>query len=105
MLNQNYKGKIKSEFFDMINEQFRLYKEHKQQLDRRIIENNRWFKSRYSENNNSEMPQPTTPYLFNAIANKHADAMDNYPCPNILEREEKDRELAETFTGIIPAFM
>ena len=48
------------------------------------------------------MPAPTTPYLFNAIANKHADAMDNYPAPNILERREEDRELAETFTRILP---
>lgn len=103
MLNQNYKGKIKSEFFDLINEQFTLYKEHKQQFDRRVIENNRWFKSRYSDENSGEMPQPTTPYLFNAIANKHADAMDNYPCPNVLEREEKDADLAETFTKILPA--
>lgn len=102
MLINNYTGNIKPEFFDKITEQFRRYREHKQQFDRRIIENNRWFKARYGDFNNGEMPAPTTPYLFNAIANKHADAMDNYPSPNILERREDDRELAETFTRILP---
>ncbi len=102
MKNQNYAGKIKPEFFSLMTEEFRRYKEHKKLFDRRIIENNRWFKARYQGEQNEEMPAPTTPYLFNAIANKHADAMDNYPAPNVLEREEKDRELAETFTRILP---
>ena len=102
MLTNTYHGKIKPEFFAQVTEQFRVYKEHKQQFDRRIIENNRWFKSRYQGEQNSELPAPTTPYLFNAIANKHADAMDNYPIPNILEREECDRELADMFTRILP---
>lgn len=101
-MNDMYKGKIKPEFFNLITEQFKLYKEHKQQFDRRIIENNRWFKSRYSDSQNQEFPEPTTPYLFNAIANKHADAMDNYPTPNILERDQDHRQLAETFTKILP---
>ncbi|MBE5039225.1 portal protein [Ructibacterium gallinarum] len=102
MLSSSYHGKIKPEFFDKVTEQFRRYKEHKQLFDRRIIENNRWFKSRYQSEQTGEMPSPTTPYLFNAIANKHADAMDNYPAPNILERQEEDREIAETFTRILP---
>lgn len=102
MMENNYNGKIKPEFFDYMTEQFRMYKEHKQQFDRRIIENNRWFKSRYNGEQEGEMPAPTTPYLFNAIANKHADAMDNYPVPNVLEREENDRSLAEMFTKILP---
>lgn len=102
MKNQSYHGKIKPEFFQLITEEFRRYREHKQPFDRRIIENNRWFKSRYQEEQRGEMPEPTTPYLFNAIANKHADAMDNYPAPNVLEREEEDRPLAETFTRILP---
>ncbi len=102
MKHQSYHGKIKPEFFQLITEEFRRYREHKQPFDRRIIENNRWFKSRYQGEQQGEMPEPTTPYLFNAIANKHADAMDNYPAPNVLEREEEDRPLAETFTRILP---
>ncbi len=104
MLTSDYNGKIKPEFFEKITEEFRRYKEHKQLFDRRIIENNRWFKSRYQDNS-ADMQNPTTPYLFNAIANKHADAMDNYPVPNVLERSEKDREIAENFTRILPVQM
>ncbi len=101
-MQTNYQGKIKSEFFEEVQDSFRLYRDDKQELDRRIIENNRWFRSRYMGEAETDAPLPSTPYLFNAIANKHADAMDNYPMPNILEREEKDRELAELFTKILP---
>ena len=50
MLTTSYNGKIKPEFFSKITECFTLYKEHKQEFDRRIIDNNRWFKSRYNSN-------------------------------------------------------
>lgn len=102
MLTSSYHGKIKPEFFSKITESFALYKDHKRALDRRIIDNNRWFKSRYGANEEFETTPPTTPYLFNVIAGKHADAMDNYPEPNILERSETDRAAAETFTKILP---
>lgn len=102
MKMNTYQGKIQPEFFSRITEEFERYRQHKQAYDHRIIENNRWFKARYQEEQSGEMPTPTTPYLFNAIANKHADAMDNYPAPNILEREEKNRAMAETFTRILP---
>lgn len=102
MLTTNYQGKITPEFFSKMTECYKLYKEHKKSLDRRIIENNRWFKSRYDNTQPFEMPQPNTPYIFNVIANKHADAMDNYPEANILEREESNRAAAERFTKILP---
>lgn len=102
MKNSRYSGKIKAEFFGKIQEYFKIYKDSKQLLDRRIIENNRWYKSRYMTNHDSEIPEPATPYLFNVVANKHADAMDNYPEPNILERSEQDRGLAEKLTKIVP---
>ncbi len=101
MLTNLYNGKIKPEFFSKITESFKVYKENKKELDRRIIENNKWFKNRYNSEN-MEIESPTTPYLFNVIANKHADAMDNYPEPNVLERDESDRGIAETFTKILP---
>lgn len=102
MLTSSYNGKIKPEFFSKVTESYVTYKEHKKEFDRRIIENNRWFRSRYDGSGDMEMPQPTTPYLFNVIANKHADAMDNYPQPNILERREDDRQIAEALTKILP---
>lgn len=102
MSNEYYTGSIAPEFFTKIRESYRLYKEHKEPYTRKIIENNRWFKSRHEDESYGEMPAPTTPYLFNAIANKHADVMDNYPEPNILERTESDRPIAETLTKILP---
>ena len=101
MSTVTYAGKIKPEFFSKVNESLKRYKEHIKALDRRIIENNRWFKSRYNSNK-IEIDEPATPYIFNVIANKHADAMDNYPEPNVLEREECDRKTAEMFTKILP---
>jgi hypothetical protein len=49
--------------------------------------------------------QPTSAWLFNCIANKHADAMDNFPAPNILPREEGDKGEAEMLTSIIPVIL
>jgi hypothetical protein len=49
--------------------------------------------------------QPTSAWLFNCIANKHADAMDNFPSPNILPREEGDKNEAEMLTSIIPVIL
>lgn len=102
MKNDRYSGKIKAEFFGKVLECYKLYREHKQLFDRRIIENNRWYKSRYNTDLSAEVPEPTTPYLFNVIANKHADAMDNYPEANILERSEADRGAADKLTKILP---
>lgn len=100
-MNQLYNGIINPEFFQLIQDSFLLYKEHKRQFDLRIIENNRWFKAQHLAAA-EDIPMPTTAYLFNAIANKHADAMDNYPEPNILEREPADRETAEQLKQILP---
>ena len=91
MSTVTYAGKIKPEFFSKVNESFKRYKEHKKALDRRIIENNRWFKSRYNSNK-IEIDEPATPYIFNVIANKHAHVMDNYPEPNVLEKERNATE-------------
>lgn len=81
------------------------YKAGKEHLEQKIIENERWWKMQHWDmvkNQNPNDPEPVTPYLFNTIANKHADAMDNYPAPNILEREESDLQEAENLSTIIP---
>ena len=87
----------------MVQDKYRLYKNHKIRYDERIIENNRWYKSQYiRQKKDAGMVSPVTPFLFNTLASKHADAMDNYPEPNILEREEADKETALTLTKILP---
>ena len=83
------------------------YKEGKANLERKIIENEQWFKIRHWEcmRDKAKQIQPASGWLFNAIANKHADAMDNFPSPNILPREESDRNEAEMLSSIIPVIL
>ena len=83
------------------------YKEGKANLERRIVDNEQWYKLRHWEcmRDKQDDIQPTSAWLFNCIANKHADAMDNYPSANILPREEGDEGEAEMLTSIIPVVL
>lgn len=84
------------------------YKEGKANLENRIIENEQWYKLRHWEcmrKKQSNQVEPSSGWLFNAIANKHADAMDNFPSPNILPREEGDKAEAEMLSSIIPVIL
>ena len=96
-----YSGNIKPEFFEKIREQFKIYKASKRGYDARIIENNRWFKNLYTAGG-GEIPEVSTSYLFNVLATKHAEVMDNYPEPNIIERDKKDRKIAFALSKVIP---
>lgn len=84
------------------------YKEGKANLEKRIVENEQWFKLRHWEcmrKKETNQVEPASGWLFNCIANKHADAMDNYPSPNILPREEGDKAEAEKLTSIVPVIL
>ena len=84
------------------------YKEGKANLERRIVENEQWYKLRHWEcmrKAETNQVEPSSGWLFNAIANKHADAMDNYPSPNVLPREEGDKGEAEMLSSIIPVIL
>ena len=50
-------------------------------------------------------PEPASAWLFNSIANKHADAMDNFPEPNVLPREQGDKEAAKQLSQILPVIL
>ena len=86
------------------------YKEGKANLEQKIIESEQWYKLRNWEcmrknSKSTDQVEPVSGWLFNSIANKHADAMDNYPSPNILPREEGDKAEAEMLTSIIPVIL
>ena len=84
------------------------YKEGKANLEKRIVDNEQWYKLRHWESMRKSvdnMVEPTSGWLFNCIANKHADAMDNFPSPNILPREEGDKGEAEMLSSIIPVIL
>ena len=83
------------------------YKEGKANLEQKIIDNEQWYKIRHWEcmRDTKKDVQPASAWLFNCIANKHADAMDNFPSPNILPREEGDKAEAEMLSSIIPVVL
>lgn len=87
------------------------YMNYKSAYDNRFIENQKWFRQRHwdiikqNTKDTKTDPEPTSAYLFNAIINKHADAMDNYPEPVILPRSEDDKEAAETLSSILPCIL
>lgn len=78
----------------------------KQNLDRRIIENEDWWKLQHWKNFHEDQEirkeQSTSAWLFNSIANKHADAMDNYPTPVVLPREQADENTAKVLSSVLP---
>ena len=84
------------------------YKEGKANLERRIVENEQWYKLRHWEcmrKSETNQVEPSSGWLFNSIANKHADAMDNFPSPNVLPREEGDKAEAEMLSSILPVIL
>ena len=85
------------------------YKAGKAALDKRIVDNELWFRMGHWKNyQNPMMPgkaQPSSGWLFNSIANKHADAMDNYPEPNVLPRAADDEETAKVLSKILPTVL
>lgn len=86
------------------------YKSGKANLEKRIIDNQQWYKLRQWEcmrksNEDGAQVEPASAWLLNSIANKHADAMDNFPSANILPREEGDKSEAKTLSSIIPVIL
>lgn len=89
----------------LLNE-LRVYQEAKKGLDQTAIVNERWFESKHWQYIKGDQKnlghEPTTPFILNAVWNKHADAMDNYPEPVFLEREPDDKGEAEKLSKIMP---
>lgn len=85
------------------------YKHGKANLENRIVEDELWWELRHWEvirrQKDPNGPMPSSAWLFNAITNKHADAMDNYPEPIVLPREPGDRKSAESLSQILPVVM
>lgn len=104
------KPRIGREEIRKANSVLQKYKDGKKALDERVIANHEWYKVRHWEQirgakGNANDPEPASAWLFNIIDNKHADAMDNYPEPNILPREKMDVQEAKMLTAIMPVVM
>ena len=90
----------------------RKYRRGKENLDKRIIDNEQFWKLRHweqmekaGEGGNPADPRPASGWLVNCILSKHADAMDSYPEPTVLPREPDDREEAAKLTRILPVIL
>ena len=98
------------------------YKAGKANLDRRVVEDEQWWELRHwnyirgnqrtvpKEEGSSERervpgPEPASAWLFNVITSKHADAMDNYPEPVVLPREQSDEAVAKTLSDVLPVIL
>ena len=81
------------------------YRQGKQSLDKRIVENDQWWRLRHWDvvgRKTANDPQPASAWLFNSVANKHGDAMDNAPEPVVLPRERSDEQDAKSLSEILP---
>lgn len=86
------------------------YKRGKEQLEKRVLEDERWYQLRHWDAIRGETtvpgrPEPSSAWLFNSIMNKHADAMDSYPEARVLPREESDTDDAEALSAILPVIL
>ena len=84
------------------------YNKGLKQTKSRIISNENWWKLRNDSEEEKESEVKTSGFksksgwLHNVLVSKHADAMEAYPEPNILPREEGDKAEAKMLTSIIP---
>lgn len=91
-------------------ETLRKYKEGKASIDNAATNAQEWWRIRHWDQfsrskYNEESEKPASAWLFNSIINRHADAMDNFPKPNILPRTAEDEEEAKTLSEIIPVIL
>ena len=88
------------------------YKSGKSPTEIRILASENWWKLR----NTIEEKKitniggdggftATSGWLHNVIVSKHADAMEAYPEPNILPREEEDKGEAQKLSAIVPCVL
>jgi hypothetical protein len=88
------------------------YKSGKGKTETRIVASENWWKLRNSVEEEKETNigadggyKSTSGWLHNVLVSKHADAMEAYPEPNILPREQGDRGEARKLSSIIPCVL
>lgn len=88
------------------------YKAGKANTDRRIIASENWWKLRNTLEERKETEigldggfTSRSGWLHNVIVSKHADAMESFPTPNFLPREESDRQEARMLKAIVPCIL
>ena len=108
MKNENKGMIIGRPQIEKATETLQKYKRGKVNLENKVIENEQWWKLRhweYIRKKDESGIKPASAWLFNSIANKHADAMDNYPEPNVLARALDDEDTAKRLSTILPVVL
>ena len=88
------------------------YKTGKRSVEDRVVSAENWWKIR----NTDEEKRRTmigadgtfvsqSAWLHNVINSKHADAMDSFPAPTILPREQSDEAEAQILSAIVPVVL
>lgn len=90
-------------------ETFQKYREKKKELEKKYEDCEKYWQMQHWDliNGSAESTRikPKSAWLVNTILNKHADAMDNYPEPNVLPRARDDEEVAKALSKIIPVVL
>ena len=88
------------------------YRAGKSSVNERVVKAQQWWKLKNWEQIRQEKgiigttAQPAnTGWLWNCIVGKHADAIDSFPEPIILPREETDKQEANQLSKIIPVVL
>lgn len=100
-----YSGKVGKGLIADALEAYKTYKADREPLISRIRDNENFYRSSYEKlfnGINSEMACDT-PLIFSAIENCRADAIDNYPVANIIEREPEGSRVAELLHKVVEA--
>ncbi len=83
------------------------YRKGKENLELRIVDNEIWYRQQHwhMTHKDDKTYIPSSGWVFNSLANKHADLMDNYPECTCLPQEPSDDEAAKVLTSIIPVVL
>ncbi len=83
----------------------RKYKEGKQVLEAKIIENEEYWKQRHWKSKDTKDEVAPTAWLVNVLMSKHADLMDGFPGANAKPKEFSDIDEAKMLSSIIPVVL
>ena len=81
------------------------YKAGKTATEQRIVASENWWKLRNAAPTDTGDFVSRSGWLHNVIVSKHADALEAYPEPNILPREQEDVAQAKLLSAVIPCVL
>lgn len=99
--------KIGSREVEQAAEILRKYKQGKSHLEKKLVEEEQFWKLRQWSmyNTESKTKKPATALLWSCIQSRYADVMDSYPTCNFQPRQEDDKEEAKMLSSIVPIIL